>query len=214
MSSVSSTPAKAVIKSAVMPKPVAATAAPVAVERGHLLKGDGTTNVITITYSTTITVDDLKTLLPRHLEGLDHGITGGSTYTINSDGALGCPGNNMLYNNQGAAWMMEQTIKVATTAATALNPQAAMMARMAELEAKAAAYDALQVKLAEAEKAKAAAQAIKTAKMVATKAKQKSESASVASSGGKVEPVADAPAAKKAQVKKAAPPIKAEELDE
>lgn len=189
-------PAVAPIAPKVLPKPVIKTE-PVRVEvaNGHLVKGDGKTNVLTVVYSTTITIDELKGLLPKHLEGLECGIIGGSTFTIKTEEAINKGIGNMLYTNQGSAWLMEKTIEMTTEQATALNPQVAMLAKMAQLEAKAKAYDDMMAKVAAEEAKKKADYAERNRKMLETKAKNKakSETASLASSGGKVEPVADAP---------------------
>jgi len=182
---------KVLSKSVIKTEPVR-----VDVANGTMIKGDGKTNVLTVVYSTTITIDELKGLLPGHLEGLECGIIGGSTFTIKPEEAINkSTTNNMLYTNQGSAWLMEKTIEMAAEQATILNPQVAMLAKMAQLEAKAKAYDVMMAKVAADDAKRKADYAERNRKMLETKAKNKakSETASLASSGGKVEPVADAP---------------------
>lgn len=178
-------------------------------------QGNDEGNYVNIEFRVMLCLDDLKALMPKHLAGLDFGLKGGAFLNLGTNHALSDLGG---FKNPATEFISQEVVKLCVAEATALNPQVALLAELEEAKAKAKAYDELMAKLAVDEAKRKEAQAIKTAKMVATKAKQKSETASVASSGGKVEPVADAVAeAPKAtkpvkQVKKAvAPPLTAEE---
>ena len=198
---------KPVAKAVVAPKPK--------FQGKPFTQGDGEANCVFIDYRVCLCLDDLKALMPKHLAGLEFGLKGGADINLGTCHAIGDLGG---FRNAGVEFISQEVVKLCVAEATALNPQVALLAELEVAKAKAKAYDELMAKLADDEAKRKEAQAIKTAKMVATKAKQKSETASVASSGGKVEPVADAPVAEapKAkpvkQVKKAvAPPLTAEE---
>ena len=196
-------------------KPITLAAKGKPVSCGTLLTGTGDANSITIIYKTTLCLDDLKRLLPEHLSGLNFGIPGGSTLTLKPTNAMLESGSS--FTDVAANWCATKAIELATEQAVALNPDIAMKLKMAELEAKAAAYDKLLAKEAAREAQVKADYASRNAKMLATKAAKKSASsnASVASSGGNVEPVADEPVVIKKQVKQVkakAPPATIAEL--
>lgn len=161
---------------------------------------------VTVVFKMVMTPEEISAqLVGSPCVGLPHGLVGGTQVVFPTTRSVE-GGDTCAPTNSVCAYLLRTFVDdVVKPEVTRLNPDLAERRRVAELEAKAKAYDELMAKLAIEEKAKKEAQAIKTAKMVATKAKLKSETSSVASTE------AERGGAKVVKAKKVAPPLKPEE---